>query len=675
MRSKIRLLLLACVGLWCAPGCGGSLRPLQAPAVEERAPQALVVNLLASQLGTPEIALCQRALRTADSEHLQAVIFDIGFAHGLGESQADVAALMDRVLATRTPTIAYVHGHVIEGAAYLALMCDQLYLDDRPDTDFGSVYHSEWKLEDLFSASPEEAERKRLESFRRELVQRLEQRKQKLSPDALLLCQGMADPTLKLVRATVRIGGVEQQRIYEAKDLANLPAQGITVIAQTEVTRPVQLSAQEAVEAGISQGTIGSREQLITDHLNLKTSDVAELVMNWSETMVGWLELLRPGLLVLGFVLLILEVKTPGVGLPGLLGTVFLALALFYSYLVGLAEISEILLFFLGIASLAVEIFLLPGTVVFGATGFLCLVFALVLSQQSFVLPSNDSEQSILFHNLLHLTGMFVVVIALTMSMWRILPKIPGLNRLYLPAPEPTPADGVVGAGEREHRLALVGRTAAAATTLRPAGAIELDGERIDVVTQGEFVEPGRQVRVIAVHGNRVVVEPIDDGQRGSAGLVLLLAVVGMLLIAAEVFFVSFGVLFLLSASCLFGAVFLAFQDSIAFGSSVLLGEAVLVPVIVWLAFKLLPHTPFGRALLLEAPRAEEVRSAPVDLPGLVGRTGVAISTLRPAGYARIDDRKIDVVTRGEMIELGETVRVIAVHGNRVVVKRDDAAS
>lgn len=664
----IPALLVAGLFVWAA--CSSPVRPLQDKAPPSPQLQALIVELR-GKLGTTELAYCHRALRTAQDQGMQAVVFDLDFAGNLGESAADVAALLDRLQASTVTTVAYVRGHAVEGAAYLALLCDQLFL--APGADLGSVYHSEFRWADLLTMSPEDAERLRLQAFRQELVQRLEQRKVKLSSDAVLLCEGMVDPGLQLVRATVRQGGIEQLRVYDAGDLQGLEAKGITVIAQTPVTQPVQLSAAEAVDAGIGSGVMQSIEQIVTDHLTIGRENVGVLEYpNWSERMVGWLEMLQPGLLVLGFVLLVLEVKTPGVGLPGLLGTTFLALALFYSYLVGLAEVSEVLLFFLGLASLAVEIFLLPGLVVFGAVGFLCLVFALVLSRQSFVLPSSVSEQDILFHNLANLTLLSVVVIVVAVSMWRILPKVPLLNRLYLPAPDAAGTQPA-GAGGLQSRTGLVGKLARAVTTLRPSGAVELDGERLDVVTNGEFVEAGCQVRIVAVAGNRILVEVVGDGgQRGSAGLVLLLGILGILLLVAEVFFVSFGVLFLLSAACLFGAVFLAFQESVAFGTAVLLGEGALVPAMVWLAFKVLPKTPFGRALMLEGPKPEEVHSAPDGLAQLVGRAGVALSPLRPAGFARIDGRKIDVVTRGEMIEQGQPVRVVEVQGNRVVVKVGD---
>lgn len=61
---------------------------------------------------------------------------------------------------------------------------------------------------------------------------------------------------------------------------------------------------------------------------------------------------------------------------------------------------------------------------------------------------------------------------------------------------------------EANAAAALIGKTGTACTMLRPAGIIEIEGERINVVTGGDFIEPGAQVQVIKVEGNRIVVAP-----------------------------------------------------------------------------------------------------------------------------------------------------------------------
>jgi membrane-bound ClpP family serine protease len=415
---------------------------------------------------------------------------------------------------------------------------------------------------------------------------------------------------------------------------------------------------------------------------------VVELRVDWAEHMVGWLELLQPFLLVAGFVLILIEVKTPGVGLPGLLGVAFLALAMFYGYLVGLAEVTEIVVFFLGLAAIAVEIFVLPGMIVFGAVGFLCLVLALVLSRQSFFVPSNAVEEGLLLANLANLTLLFVLVLVCAAIVWRVLPRVPWLNRVFLPPPEPSRATASTDGGGRsglglddKALTALVGRTGTAATVLRPTGVMLIDGERINVVTEGEFVERDTPIRVLYVQGNRVVVaseRPGSEGgaasrggENGSVGVVILLCVVGLALLVAEVMFVSFGIIATMAGAALFGAVFVAFQESISFGVTMVVVEAIAAPIVLAFSFKLLPKTRFGKALILAGPTVEtKAAAADARLSGFQGKEGVTLSPLRPAGFARIDGKKVDVVTRGEMLEADCPVVVIEVSGNRVVVAR-----
>jgi membrane-bound serine protease (ClpP class) len=653
-------------------GCGSGLVPLSdrtmAQGVE---PQALVVRL-SGVLGTQEIALCHRALRQAQARSLP-LVFLLEDAGGDAESVADVQGLLDHMEQARSsvPTTAVASGHVRSMAAALALLCDQLWF--LRQGDLGSITPLPSTLEQLEQMTDESAEGRRWRELGEDFVRRLQSRREALSNDALKLCQGMADPGLRLVSARLRERGLESSRIVDAKELTGLQAAGAVVLDQRELVRPVVLDQGEAEAERIALGTLQSLDQLCTDVLRVEPRAVAELAFSWSEDMVGWLELFQPAFLVLGLVLLVLEIKTPGVGLPGLFGIGFLSLALFYSWLVGLADVAEIALFFLGIALLATEIFLMPGVIVFGALGFVALVLSLVLSRQTFLLPGNRTQEDILFHNLLQLTGLFVTVLVVAGLMGRLLPKVPLLRRLYLPAPLPAGPAAVTPADERTRaRLQqLVGKLAQTVTVLRPAGVVEIDGERFDVVAEGEFVERGRTVRVNAVQGNRIVVGEAEDRERGEIGLILLIAILGVVLLIAEVFFVSFGVLTLLSGSALVAAVFLAFQQSQALGIGFLVGEAIVAPLALWGAFRALPKTPFGRALMLEGPKPEEVHGGAMDpqLKTLVGRRGKTLSPLRPAGFARIDGRKVDVVTRGEMIDEGQEVEVLEALGNRVVVR------
>lgn len=663
--------LLACGGPVTRVDLAGQDRP----AVAATAPAVLMVHLT-GKLGTVELARCHRTLRQADEANCKLVVFRLDGTGSQGEDANDLQSLLDHVQRSPVETVAVLAGRVTQGGAALALVCDRVYC--LPKAEWGEVEKPEQEWREVLGEAPDEAMAARLGAVREAMAARLAARDPKLRPDAEKLALAMVDPRVQLVVATVRQGGLERQQVLDPTELAALTAGGAKVFGDRPLTRPLMLTAAEAEDFGLSNGTLQSLDQL-AEVMLFDRGAVGELTENWAEHMVAWLELLQPFLLVAGFLLLLVEIKTPGVGLPGLLGVVFLALALFYSYLVGLAEVTEILVFFLGLSAIAVEIFLLPGTVVFGAVGFLCLVLALVLSRQSFVLPSNAVEEGILLANLANLTLLFVSVIVLGGVMWRILPKVPWFNRLFLVPPGgPTPA--VAGASSGlglvdQGLMALVGRIGTAATVLRPTGAMEIDGQRIDVVTEGEFVEAGTSVRVLYVQGPRVVVAAegvaARAGERGSVGLVVLLCILGLGLLVAEVIFVSFGIIATLSGIALLSAIFVAFQESTVFGVSMVVIEAIAAPIVLTFSFKLLPKTPFGKALILDGPGTQlTAAAADRDLVGMVGKTGVTVSPLRPAGFARIDGKRVDVVTRGEMLDNDCPIVVLDVSGNRVVVAR-----
>lgn len=170
-----------------------------------------------------------------------------------------------------------------------------------------------------------------------------------------------------------------------------------------------------------------------------------------------------------------------------------------------------------------------------------------------------------------------------------------------------------------------------------------------------------------------VVAAPLVQEDSGvSLGILILLVIIGLALVMAEMFFVSLGILSILAAVALISSVFLAFQKGQFFGFVFLAIAALGAPAAAYFGLKLLPNTPMGKWLLLSAPNRETVTKA-AEQPGLhefLDKTGVALSALRPAGFARIDGQRVDVVTRGELLDKNCPVKVVEVEGNRVVVSR-----
>jgi len=152
--------------------------------------------------------------------------------------------------------------------------------------------------------------------------------------------------------------------------------------------------------------------------------------------------------------------------------------------------------------------------------------------------------------------------------------------------------------------------------------------------------------------------------------IAVLLLILGLGLIVAEVFFPSFGILAVLATAAIVGSLVMAFQESNAAGVRFLVATVVLVPLVIVLGFKLFPKSPFGRRMVAGGLSFASQASLDQRDLALVGQDGTIEADCRPAGMARIDGRRVDVVTRGEWIEAGARVRVVEVQGNRVVVAR-----
>lgn len=150
--------------------------------------------------------------------------------------------------------------------------------------------------------------------------------------------------------------------------------------------------------------------------------------------------------------------------------------------------------------------------------------------------------------------------------------------------------------------------------------------------------------------------------------LFIVLLAIGILLICAEVF-VPGGVLGVVGALSLVGAMaasFWAFPKAALF---VTIGIVVLLGTMIMLWIKVFPTSRFGKEMTL-SDDAKEFKASEAGLADLLEKEGEAKSDLRPAGFAVIEGRRVDVVTEGGMLASGTRIKVIEVEGNRVVVRQ-----
>jgi membrane-bound ClpP family serine protease len=153
----------------------------------------------------------------------------------------------------------------------------------------------------------------------------------------------------------------------------------------------------------------------------------------------------------------------------------------------------------------------------------------------------------------------------------------------------------------------------------------------------------------------------------------IIALLVGLALVVAEVFIPSGGVIGFLAAGLLLLSLVLAYLHSPTTGLVFTLIICIAAPGAVMTAFHFWPRTPLGKRIFLAHPSAEEIDpTGPKQrsLQSLKGEIGRTLTPLRPAGVTEFDGRRIDTIAEGVMIEQGEPVRVIAVQGSRVVVRK-----
>jgi len=216
-------------------------------------------------------------------------------------------------------------------------------------------------------------------------------------------------------------------------------------------------------------------------------------------------------LLLGGLVGIYFEIKTPGFGLPGILGITCLALFFFGHNVAGLAGYEEIVLFAVGLTLLFIELFITPGFGLLGSAGALCLIVSFIAAMGKGPIFSAPTVIHPNYYRALSNFGGallgFLLIILLTYR-FVFVRSSPFYKRFVLTTEEKR-GDGFSSAKLGLSRL--IGSQGTAITKLRPAGKARIGGQPVNVVSRGEFIEAGETVEVIKVDGNRVVVVAKND--------------------------------------------------------------------------------------------------------------------------------------------------------------------
>lgn len=253
------------------------------------------------------------------------------------------------------------------------------------------------------------------------------------------------------------------------------------------------LDAEEAEKLAYSEGTVRNLQEVL-ERENLADSKVVDLNPTIAEkiTRIVTNPIVIPILLSIASLGLVIELYSPGFGIPGIMGLSALALFFFGHLIAGFAGYESILLLIVGIILIVAEFFV-PGGIA-GIIGGVAILFSLLLAGANIV----HMGYSIL-------VALLIAVIGMVVLMKFFGKKLHMLNKLVL-KDATTTEEGYVS---NVNRLELIGKKGVTLTPLRPAGVVLIDGERIDAVSDGSYIDAKQQVEIFKVEGSRIVVRAV----------------------------------------------------------------------------------------------------------------------------------------------------------------------
>ena len=257
----------------------------------------------------------------------------------------------------------------------------------------------------------------------------------------------------------------------------------------------LEITAGTAKEYGYAEEILESRQKVL-DYLGYEDAFVIE---NQPDLLIRLAQFLTkssvaPLLLTIGIIAIIIEIFTQGFGVAGIIGISSLTLYFGANLLAGYSQWWPVIVFFIGIILIIVEFFI-PGFGLPGISGIIAIFTGIIFAASDLV------------RGMINLGIALGLVVVLAPILFLFLKRFGTLRGFVL-------SETIVGKPENDMDdvdKRLVGKHGIALTTLRPSGIVEIDGKRLDAVSQGEFIFPGTHVKVVEDKGLSIVVSKYNN--------------------------------------------------------------------------------------------------------------------------------------------------------------------
>ncbi|MDT8861791.1 nodulation protein NfeD [Alkalihalobacillus sp. MEB130] len=392
-------------------------------------------------------AFMARSIQTAIEDGATHIVLEMDTPGGAVDAAGNIAMLIQE---TDLPIITFVRNKAISAGAYIALNTDQIIM--APGATMGSAA----VIDGAGNAADDKTQSYWLSEMRSaaELNDR--------------------DPQYALAMADQRI------------DLPELGAPEGELLT---------LTAQQAIQVEYAEAIASNRTELL-EYLELGNVEERDMEVSFSEQIARFVThpVVIPILLSIGSLGLVLELYSPGFGVPGIMGISALLLFFFGHMFAGFAGWESMILFVIGFLLIMVEIFI-PGFGIFGLLGIGAIIGGMLLA--SFSTASM----------LIYIAIALVISTVAAIFIFKYFGHRGPMKKIVHTASTNT-EEGYIS---NETRKELIGQIGTTLTPLRPSGSAVFEQERLDVVSEGGYIGQGSKIEVVYTAGSRIVVREVKE--------------------------------------------------------------------------------------------------------------------------------------------------------------------
>lgn len=409
-------------------------------------------------IAQPAVMRVEKALEKAKENQSDLLIMQL---NTFGGELAAADKIRTMLLQSEIPVWAYIDNNAASAGALISIACERIYMHSGSSIGAATVVNQTGEVQ------PD-----KYQSYMRSMMRATAEARGR-RPD---IAEAMVDPDV------------------EVKDIV-------------DSGKVLTFTTEEAIANNYCEGQAESVKELL-EKAGVQNYVIEEQRYTFIEKLINFL--INPMISGLLIMLIIggiyFEFQSPGIGFP--LAMAVLGALLYFAplYLEGLAANWEIILFVVGIALLAVEIFVIPGFGVAGVGGIIFIVGGLALSLVGNIgfdfsgVPTSDMIQSFS-------TVIIAISVSFPLAIWlgkRLFVNTTIGDKLALVAEQKSSEGYTVSQPEFN---SLVGSQGVTETILRPSGKVRIGTEVYDAVAQVSYIEKGEKIRVVMHENSNLVVE------------------------------------------------------------------------------------------------------------------------------------------------------------------------